>query len=458
MSTLTGKQDLTVLKSVNDLAGYFQRFSKASQDRKIGIEAEFLGVDRQTGKAISYEGPQGVEKVLQALAKARGYVPILESNHVIGLRHEKTLISLEPGAQLELSAPPLANLCDFEELLSSFFNDLKKISPQFPDIAWLSVGIQPFSQLSEISWVPKARYALMKEYFGSRGSLAHPMMKKTATNQMNFDYTSEEDAMDMLRTAFLATSIASALFANSSFSSGKPNGYKTRRLEIWNHTDSLRAGLLKEFMESGKSFQDYLEYVLKLPVIFIVRGSRWMPIQTKTFQEFIQTGHESERATWSDFELHLSTAFPEVRLKQYLEVRGMDAQPWNRITAISAFWKGLLYDSQARKSVQKLLSFSKSEDFIDLHLNIPKQGLTAKLAGQLIRPLAGELLAISKEGLIRQGECSGCHEEKYVQELYHQLIESGKTEAESLAAWWEGLAVKSPQAFISRLEIPRTHE
>ncbi len=226
MSTLSGQIHNQKLRSEEDLAGYFQQHAKPASRMRVGLESEFFGVRTSTGQAVSYEGPWGIEAVLRAMAEKFRYEPLYEDGHIIALQKQDTLITLEPGGQVELSAEPVWNVFEIEDQLKVFLAELHEATADFPDLSWLAAGIQPFSALGDISWmVPKKRYAIMWEYFRTHGTQSHQMMKQTATNQINFDYLSEENAMASLRVALGLSSIVSALFANSGFSEGRPNGY-----------------------------------------------------------------------------------------------------------------------------------------------------------------------------------------------------------------------------------------
>ena len=272
MSMLTGEEHSTLIRDASDLAGYFQTFSKPEREFRVGLEAEFFAVRKSTGDAIAYQGEGGIQSILKAMAEHFRYEPVMDGDFVIGLSKGGMRIALEPGGQVELSAPPLDSIAEIETLLRIFTSELCQMTRLFDDLAWISVGIQPFSSLDQIPWVPKRRYQIMAEYFKTRGALSHWMMKKTATNQINLDYSSERNAMEHLRTALSITSILSALFSNSSFSDGKPNGFMSQRLEIWNQTDPSRTGLIVEFTRPERSFGDYLNYILDMPLIFIVRS------------------------------------------------------------------------------------------------------------------------------------------------------------------------------------------
>lgn len=438
MSTLLGQSDSRVLNSEEDLASYFQAFSKSLQKIRIGIEAEFFAVERQTGRALPYEGPLSIHAILKELKARFAYEPVLESGHIIALKRGEWIISLEPGGQMELSAPPVANVFEIEKQLEQFFSELLSLNDRFPEAAWLAVGMQPFSSLEEITWVPKKRYQIMGEYLRTRGTMSHEMMKRTATNQICLDYTSEEDAMKGLRLTLGLTSIVSAMFAHSPFSDGRPNGFLTRRLEIWNHTGPDRSGLIVQFTRPGMTFRDYLDYLLEMPLMFIVRRNEWIPVQNLSFRAFIRGGHGGHKATLADFDLHLSTAFPEVRLKQYLEIRGADGQRPDLIPALAAFWKGILYDPTAREKAWELVAFASEEERLALHRAVPREGLKASLGGRPILPIARQLAELSCASLaLQKAKPDAASECLYLERLQNEILIPGKSPAEKLLEKWE---------------------
>jgi len=458
MSTLTGEQESRAIEAEEEIYSYFQQFAKPTGEERVGVECEFFGIERESGRALPYYGPRGIEAILCRLASAFHYEPVLEEGHVIALRKGEKWITLEPGGQVELSAPPVGSIFEVELQIQTFAEELREMKRYFPDIVWLSVGFHPFSTLAETPWVPKGRYELMSAYLKSRGRLAHEMMKRTATNQVCLDYPDEATALAQLRTVFGLTSIVSALFANSPFSEGRPNGFLTRRLHVWNETDPARCGLLLSFAEEGRTFRDYAEYLLEMPMIFIYRDEKWVPMEGLSFRRFLREGKNGLRASWADFELHLSTAFPEVRFKQYLEIRGADAQRPPLIPSVAAFWKGILYDAGARERAWSLVSGLTSEERVKLHEAVPRQGLKARVGRARTGPalaceIAGELYRLSCEGLGRQarpGEQSEC---VYLDRLYEEIIRPCRSPAETLLLKWRSEFKENPQKLVQYLEV-----
>lgn len=453
MSTFLGHDHAAEIHSAQELLAYFERGAKPVKLLRVGLECELLGVHRYTGKALTYAGPVGIQEILCAMAEDFGYEPLRDGGDVIALKRGETLIGLEPGGQIELSASPVSTVFEVKKQLDSFLLELRQMRARFPGIEWLAYGIQPFSRLDEIDWVPKSRYAIMARHFASRGSQSHAMMKQTASNQLNFDYLSEEHAMTSLRTAFGITSVVSALFANSSFSGGRPNGFLTARLDIWNHTDPERAGLLVEFTRPDRTFQDYLDYILDVPMIFIVRRGKWLEMPGLTFRSYLKDGFHDEFATLDDFELHLSSIFPEARLKHYLEIRGADGQNPDRIPAVAAFWKGILYDADAQREAWRLVSFASESDRLNLHHTVPRYGLRARLGGKPILPIAQALVELSSAVLSRSSTGRGDDESVFLAEIARGLKHTGQTPAEILLGKWEGEFKKNPGRLIEYLSI-----
>ena len=456
MSTFLQTDPLTKpIYSIEDLHGYFQMFAKPPGQERVGIECELFGVHPETGEALSYSGLGGIERVLDEIAYEFGYEPICEGDHTIALQKGGTVISLEPGGQVELSAEPVENVHQAKMQLDEFFFELRTIARFMGSVAWITSGIHPFSRLGDIEWIPKRRYQIMARYLGRRGKYAHDMMKRTATNQVNLDYLSEEDAIEKMRLALAITPIAAAMFSNSSISRGKLNGYASERLHIWRYTDPGRCGLILSLICEHCSFRDYLNYVLNVPMMFFVREGKWIVTRNLTFRKFIEKGYHGMRPTQSDFELHLSTIFTDARFKQYLEIRGMDGQRGHLIPAVSAFWKGILYDAEARKDAMRPLKRFRELDLLKLHQDVERLGLRAKIRGERVLDLARELVRVSEKGLIRQHVFNneGQDETIFLAPLKEEVLRTGKTPAEQVAELWDGPFKRNRHALIDYLKI-----
>ena len=454
MSTLTGENHTTILKREEELRDYFRSFVKPDEKKLIGVEVEVFAVHRETGKAMPYSGEQGIEAMFQALSRRYGYLPVMDGDHAIALTKGDRVIGLEPGGQIELSAPPVSSFFEMGHQILGFRKELTSLKADFPNVRFIAVGFQPFSGLEEIEWVPKTRYQIMAEYLKTHGTLSHEMMKRTATNHFNFDYSSEADAMESLRAVFTLTSLVTALFANSSFSEGAPNGFYSRRLHIWNHTDPARSGLLSDFAEPGKTFQDYLNYVLDIPVIFVVRNKQWIPLKHGvTFRRFIKEGYEGIQATVGDFDLHLSSIFPEARFKQYLEVRGTDGQSPELIPAAGALWKGILYHPKSRSAAIELFRGISKEERMRIHRAIPETGWQMTWGKHSFIEMAEEIIRLSREGLTVLGKDLVPSETLFLKRIEDKILKRGMPPGKQLAEAWAGPLKKSPAALIESLSL-----
>lgn len=443
------------LKTEKDLANYFSAHAKPECMHRIGLEAEFLLVNRKTGEAARYSGKEGVESVLLALANTHYYHPIKQNNYLIGLQRKDLSVSLEPGGQIELSAPPVSTTFQVEEQVRNFVAQLKSIENKFPNLMFLSTGIQPFSSLDAIEWTPKERYKIMRRRMPPHGALSQWMMKMTATNQVNFDYSNEEDALQKMKVALLATPVAAALFANSCFSEGRLNGFRSFRMQIWRETDRTRSGYLTQFLKSSFFFKDYLDYALDVPMLFIIRKNKYLEVKDMTFRQFIRLGYDGEKATLADFELHLTTLFPDVRLKQYLEVRCVDAQSPDRMTAVTAFWKGLIYSKTARAAVIKLFKKVTESDLQNVYANLPEKGLQADLAGRSLLDWARDLTAIAFAGLSEQTTSFEQRNESVFLEPLISDLEKGRSPANIILDGMERVSVQKRQNHFWLLNLIR---
>jgi glutamate--cysteine ligase len=384
--------------SVDDLTAYFRSGAKPREAFRIGIEQEKIGV-LPDGRAVPYQGPGGIEGILAQLAE-RGFVPYREDGHIISLDRHGERITVEPGGQLELSGATLPNASACRDALLRHVSEVKAIAAPM-GIRFLAVGARPFGSLETIPWLPKRRYTVMRAYLPTRGRLAHEMMKRTATVQANFDYDSEEDATDKIRTAFGVTSIVTALFAASPITDDRPNGYKSYRAAIWLETDEARCGLLPFAFRPDFAFRDYVNWALDVPMFFVVRGGEYRPADGMTFRQFMRDGFGGATATLGDWETHLSTLFPEVRLKKYIELRGADAGPLSMASGLGALWRGLLEDAEARRAAWALVAQQPFAERERLRRDVPRDGMDGRLGKNKVGDLAVELVAIARAGLSR---------------------------------------------------------
>ncbi len=435
--------DTTRIESTEQLVDFIRGGEKPPEEWKVGTEHEKIGLLAESYEPVPYEGERGIGAILEAMASEDAWERIFEGPNLIALQKDGASITLEPGGQLELSGAPLRTI---HETCSEFHDHLELVrnvsGPR--GVIWLSLGINPLHDVPDIPRMPKARYRIMREYLPTRGELSLHMMHLTATVQANLDFQNEEDMARKLRTALGVSPIVSAIFANSSVAAGKATGYASRRVDIWRHTDPDRCGLLPFVFEADFGYEAYTDWALDVPLFFIVREGRYVPARGTPFREFLERGLDGERATLDDWSLHLTTLFPEVRLKRVLEVRGTDAVPPGLICALPALWKGLLYDAGAREAAWRLVEDHAFEARLAGLEAVARCGLGAELDGQPVLDLARELVAIASEGLRRIGHAGrrDADERGYLDPIWSQL-ERGRSPGEEILERWEGSWARS---------------
>jgi glutamate--cysteine ligase len=394
----------TPITSVEELVKRFELGSTPRPSFRIGAEHEKIGVlvgGSETGAPVPYDGPRGIAALFGRLA-ARGWSPVAERGQVIALARGDQKMTLEPGGQLELSGGPLATLAEVEAEIGRHLVELEEESRPL-GIAWLGIGFRPFGSLEDVAWVPKGRYEVMRTEMPTRGRLALEMMKRTATVQANLDYVDEDDAARKMRAAMSVTSIVTALFASSPLVDDADSGHASYRARVWLETDPTRCGLLPFAFEDGPLFRHYTEWALDVPLLFLYRGGRYFSAGAMTFRRFLREGFQGDAATLEDWDTHLTTLFPEVRLKHYIEVRGADAGPLAMVLALPALWKGLLYDDDATREALALTSRLSFAERLALREAVPRLGLSAELPdGRRVAEVARVLVATAREGLARQ--------------------------------------------------------
>ncbi|HVV15882.1 MAG TPA: glutamate-cysteine ligase family protein [Polyangia bacterium] len=435
--------------TLSDLVSYFQSGAKDRSRFQIGIEQEKIAV-REDGSPVPYDGPQGLSTVLEQL-EARGFEATRDDGHIIALARNGDRITMEPGGQLELSGGVMPNAAACAQALDAHVREVAEIARPL-GIRFIGVGARPFGELDEVAWLPKRRYAVMREYFPRHGRdsrLAHHMMKMTATVQANFDYASEADAVDKIRTAYGVTSIITALYAASPILEGRPTGFKSTRAAIWLETDADRTGVLPFVFEPGFSFRDYVEWALDVPMFFVVRDGVYRPAHGLPFRRFMVEGWEGTQASLADWEVHLSTLFPEVRLKKYVEVRGADAGPMPMARGLGALWRGILEDPAARAAAWALVDRQPFAAREALRRDVARAGLDARLGGRSTRDLAVELCRIADAGLARLADGAG---DRPLLEPLRAVADSGRTPADDLLADFDATG-GNPRALVSRWEL-----
>lgn len=454
MSTyLQSRQNEQVI-SLEDLKGYFREHAKPVSGHLIGLEWELFGNIRDTVLPLSYHGPSGIEAVLRRLSLDHGYRTVEEQGYVTALVKGKNYVALEPGGQLELSAEPVKTVHDVQEQLNHFKRELLAVAEKIP-VTWFTAGFHPFARLDQTDWVPKKRYEIMKHYLAEHGEKAYDMMKRTAANQISVDYSDEADAMEKLRLIYGLTSLVSALFSHSPLTEGHVNGYLTYRMHAWSKTDNARSGLIPSLLRENTGFDDYLSYVLEVPMIFIIRDNAWIPMDGMSFREFVSKGHNGFVATRDDFELHLSTLFPEARLKNCIEIRGADGQLFDMVPAVPAFWKGLLYDKISRVDAWKVAGGFTWEERCLFHRDMEKSGLRAKLGRFEGWDIMREIWAIACRGLKAQNrrDAWGRTEAVYLDPVTEKIIKTRKTPAEILIEKWECEFGRDPHKLLEYLSL-----
>ena len=393
-----------------DLLEYFFKGIKRKDSLKIGVEHEKFALNRKTHKPLSYDETCGINNIFDQLINL-GWSPIKEgiSGKTTALKRNSEFITLEPGGQIELSGAPLYNIHQTCTETTNHLNELKKISDK-NNFILLGIGVEPNLSLDNFPWMPKDRYSIMKNYMPKVGTLGHHMMKRSCTSQVNFDYFSEEDMINKFRVLLNFESVGTAIFANSPFDEGKPSKYKSLRSHFWHYTDKDRTGIIPFVFDKNFNFETYTDYALNVPMYFIQRNNQYIDMTGLTFNEFLKgkknktnNFFEPKLKDWID---HLSTLFPQVRLKQYLEVRSMDACSWKEICSPAAFWTGIIYDDTSLKTSLMLMKDWTNEERSFLNLNVPENGLNTKFRDKILLDIARELLEISEEGLKRRNKLS----------------------------------------------------
>ena len=416
----------------------FAAGAKPRDQWRIGTEYEKVAVCRADGRAAPFSGGRGIEAVLRRLADRYGWEPVEENGRVVALGGRKASVTLEPGGQLELSG----QLCDSVHCAHAEFAEhiaeVVTVADEL-DIAFLGLGMQPVSRPEEFERVPKTRYGIMWPYMAKVGTLGQRMMTQTATVQVNLDYASEADAMQKMRVGMGITPLLTAMFANSPLSDGDLNGYKSFRGHIWTDTDPNRSGLLPFVFRASAGFEDYVDYALDVPMYFIVRDGQWFDMTAVTFREFWTNGHRGYRATMSDWSAHLTTLFPEVRLKGYIELRGADSQAPELMLAVPALAKGILYEDDCLLAAWDLVKAWSWEERLELYHAVHRQALQARIRRFQLGDLARELVGIATEGLHRQAvrNSAGDDESIYLERLEHQ-VKHGRCPADAVIEKWVG--------------------
>jgi len=440
--------DSQPIENLEDCINYFRSGETPEANWVVGTEHEKIGVYTDTGLRVPYEGERGIGALLDRIAQRENWTPVLEAGKVIALTKEGASITLEPGGQIELSGAPLATIRETCREFNAHVDLVIEESKDF-GVSWLALGVDPFHSVNEIPVMPKKRYDIMRNYLPTRGGLAMDMMHASATVQANYDFSDEADMAMKLRTAMGCTAIVSAIFANSSLSAGSENGYASKRVEIWRDTDPDRCGLLHFVFDEGFGYHQYADWALDVPMFMVVRDGSYLPADGLTFRNFMRDGLGGHRARVSDWDLHLTTLFPEARLKRIIEVRGADAVPRRLTCALPALWKGILYDGDACRAAWALVEKFTPQEREDAQVAVARGGLSAEIGGHSALELAREFVGIASEALAAIGERRGIEpdERHFLDPIWAQL-ELGKSPGEMLAERWSGDWKSSAKALI----------
>lgn len=428
------------LTNKRQLLDYMESGCKPPEKWRIGTEHEKFAYHLDDLKPLEYEGKAGIRALLEGLTKF-GWQPVLENGNPIALlKPDHSSITLEPAGQVELSGAPLENIHQTCSEVSEHLKQVKEIAKDL-GIGFIGLGYQPKWPREDAPWMPKSRYGIMRDYMPKVGTMGLEMMQSTCTVQVNLDFDSEATMVKMFRISLALQPIATALWANSPFRNGKPSGYLSYRSHIWTDTDPDRCGTIPFVFEDGFGFERYVDYMLDVPMYFVYRNGVYIDASGQSFRDFMAgtlPALPGEYPSEKDWEDHLTVAFPEVRLKKFLEMRGADGGPWSRLCALPAFWVGLLYDDQSREAAWDLIKDWTGEEHQMLRNEVPRQALGTPFRDMTVCDVALRALEISHKGLSRRTitDSVGLDETHYLNPLF-RIAESGFTPAEDLLCAFE---------------------
>jgi glutamate--cysteine ligase len=426
----------------SQLIEYIASGSRTPEDWRIGTEHEKFVYQLDTLRPVEYEGDRGIRALLTGMGKF-GWDPILENGNPIALSHENGCsITLEPGGQVELAGAQLLTIHETCREVHEHLDQVKAVANEL-GVGLIGIGFHPTARREDINWMPKGRYKVMGEYMPKVGNLGLDMMLRTSTVQVNLDFESEADMVRKFRVSLALQPISTAMFADSPFVEGKPSGYLSYRSHVWEDTDRDRCGILPFVFEDGMGFERYVDYMLDVPMYFVYREGAYIDAAGQSFRDFLDgrlpalPGEIPTDGDWSD---HLTTVFPEVRLKKFLEMRGADGGPWRRLCALPALWTGLLYDSSALDAAWDLVKDWSAEEHVYLRSEVPKQALKTPFRNRTVGDIAAETLEIASSGLRRRNclDSAGSDETGFLGALY-EIVESGRCPAEEKLEKFSGV-------------------
>jgi glutamate--cysteine ligase len=433
----------TRIESKSELVDYLSQGSKPMADWRIGTEHEKFGFIKDGLRPLPYEGKSSVRAMLEGLRDNFGWDPIVEGGHLIGLKQDGASVSLEPGGQFELSGAPLETIHQTCNEVGRHLAEVRQIAEPL-GVAFLGAGASPLWSLAETPVMPKGRYRIMTAYMDKVGRLGRQMMFRTCTVQTNLDFGSEADMVKKFRVSLALQPLGTALFANSPFLDGRPNGFLSYRSQIWTDTDPDRTGMLPFVFDQGFGFEQYVDYALDVPMYFVRRKGEYLDASGLSFRDFMAGKLPilpGELPAMDDFVDHLSTIFPEVRLKRFLEMRGSDAGPWSRLCAFSAFWTGLMYCPDCLDAAWDLVKDWTAADREAMRQSVRTLGLKTPVpGGGSMQDLAKQVLVLSRQGLRNRANLStsGDDETGYLTEL-DEIAATGLTPADRLLARYHGV-------------------
>jgi glutamate--cysteine ligase len=429
--------DMTPIETRDELVAWLEAGCKPRAQFRVGTEHEKFVFTVNEHRPVPYEGAHSIHALLVGMDELLGWEPIMEGENIIGMFDVTGggAISLEPGGQFELSGAPVETVHQTASELMAHLAQVREVAKPL-GIGFLGLGMTPNWKRSDMPMMPKGRYKIMTGYMPKVGKYGLDMMYRTCTVQANLDFSSEADMVKKLRVSLALQPVATALFANSPFTEGKPNGFLSFRSQIWTDTDNQRAGMLPFAFEQGMSFERYVDYALGVPMYFVKRGEKYIDVSGKSFKDFFAGKLDAlpgERPTISDWANHLSTIFPEVRLKRFLEMRGADGGPWRRLPSLTAYWVGLLYDDDALDACWQMTKNWSAAERQKLRDDVPRLGFKAEIGNRNVLTLAQETLRLCAKGLQRRQKLdrNGRDETRYLRPL-EESIARGITPAEEL--------------------------
>jgi glutamate--cysteine ligase len=431
---LASPSDSTTVETVDQLLAYMASGCKPQNQWRLGTEHEKFGYTLDDLRPLPYSGKRSIHTVLTGLAEQFGWRPVLENGQPIALLDDTgASVTLEPGGQLELSGALLDSIHSTCTEVNTHLKQVRAVSEPL-GIAFLGMGFQPKWRQQDMEWMPKARYRIMRDYMSKMGTLGHDMMTRTCTVQVNLDFGSEADMVHKFRTSLALQPIATALFANSPFVDGQPNGYVSYRSHVWEDTDPDRTGMLPFVFDDDMGFERYTQYMLDVPMYFIYRDGRYIDASGQSFRDFLAgklPALPGQLPNLKDWEDHLTTVFPEVRLKRFLEMRGADGGPWARLCALPALWAGLLYHQPSLDAAWDIARDWSMEERLKLRMDVPQQGLQASIRGRTVQAIALEVIELARNGLNARGRLNsaGDNETGFLNPL-QEVADRGQTPAE----------------------------